>query len=213
LKTPIAPVTFGSNNGNMEKFAPATDRRRKKVCHFDELGHAHFLTFSCYHRLPLLGKDRSRGWLIEAIQSARQKHRFDLWGWVMMPEHVHLLIWPREPDYRIRSILADIKRPVGQEAIPWLEANHPEFLARLTIHHRNRTYRRFWQAGPGQDRNVFDPNAAYQILEYIHKNPVRRGLVGLPEQWPWSSAADWAGKTNVPLKVDKTIPNLPVFFT
>jgi len=83
----------GGNDGKVKGSDAGTDRRRKKVRHFDEPGHAHFLTFSCYGRLPLLGKDRSRGWLIEAIVAARQKHGFDLWAWVVMPKHVHLLIW------------------------------------------------------------------------------------------------------------------------
>jgi putative transposase len=192
----------------MESSKPSIDQRRKTIRHFDEPGHAHFLTFSCYCRLPLLSKDRTRYWLAEALQTARRKHGFDLWGWVIMPEHVHLLIWPREPGYQTRAILADIKRPVGQEAIVWLEANHPDFLTRLTVCNRNRTYRRFWQAGPGQDRNVYDPAAAHQILEYIHSNPVQRGLVDSPEEWSWSSAADWANQECMPLRVDKTIPSI-----
>ncbi|MCD4728234.1 MAG: hypothetical protein K8R46_11260 [Pirellulales bacterium] len=146
--------------------------------------------------------------MIDAIQAARQKHCFDLWGWVIMLEHVHLLIWPRQPGYRMQAILADIKRPVGQKAIEWLEANNSDFLARLTVRNRNRTYRRFWQAGPGQDRNVHDPNTTHQILEYIHNNPVQRGLVAQPEQWPWSSAENWAGRKDVPLMVDKTLPSI-----
>jgi putative transposase len=194
----------------MEEPPRPAERQRKLVRHFDEPGHAYFLTFSCYHRLPLLCKDRSRRWLIDAIQAARRKHRFDLWAWVIMPEHVHLLIWPRQQGYRTQAVLADIKRPVGQEAISWLEANHPDFLVRLTVRNRNRTYRRFWQAGPGQDRNVYAPDAAYQMIEYIHGNPVRRGLVALPEQWPWSSAADWAGRRDVPLIVDRTLQSITV---
>jgi putative transposase len=190
----------------------STKRLRKKVRHFDEPSHAHFLTFSCYRRLPLLSKDRSRYWLIEALQAARQKHGFDLWGWVIMPEHVHLLLWPK-PGCQTQKILADIKRPVGQQAIHWLEANHPDFLVRLTVRNRNRTYRRFWQAGPGQDRNIYDPNASHQVLEYIHNNPVQRGLVDLPEQWQWSSAQDWTGEKAVLLKVDKTVPTVVKFVT
>jgi putative transposase len=158
--------------------------------------------------LPLLSKDRSRQWLIDAIHKARQKHGFHLWAWVIMPEHVHLLLWPREAGYKMRQILADIKRPVGEIAIAWLEANHPEFLIRLTVRNRNRTYRRFWQAGPGQDRNVYDPDTAHQIAEYIHGNPVTRGLVSRTEDWAWSSAAEWAGSSESLLCVDKTIPSI-----
>jgi putative transposase len=185
-----------------------TAARRKQVRHLDEAGHAHFLTFSCYRRMALLGKDRTRWWLVEALEVAREKHRFDLWAWVIMPEHVHLLVWPREPAYRIATILADLKRPVGRHAIDYLQEHAPEFLEQLTVRNRNRTYRRFWQAGPGQDRNVYDPEAAHDIVDYIHHNPVRRGLVLRPEDWPWSSARAWAGWEDVALKVDRTIPGL-----
>jgi putative transposase len=123
-----------------------------------------------------------------------------------MPEHVHLLIWPRPVDYDTSRILADIKRPVGQQAVAWLEVNSPGFLERLTVRNRSRTYRRFWQAGPGQDRNIYDPETAYEVIEYMHGNPVRRDLVARPEDWPWSSAADWAGCQDVLLNVDRTIP-------
>jgi putative transposase len=66
---------------------------------FNIPGHAHELTFSCFQRLPLLERDRTRGWLIEAIGEARKRERFDLWAFVIMPEHAHLLVHPRAPDY------------------------------------------------------------------------------------------------------------------
>ena len=184
---------------------------RKKVRHFDEAGHAHFLTFSCYRRMPLLDRDRSRQWLVDALTDAREKHGFDLWAFVIMPEHVHFLIRPRLPDYTTKSILADIKRPVGQKAVAWLCQNRPEFLDRLTIHNRNRNYHRFWQAGPGQDHNVYDPAAVHEIIEYIHNNPVRRGLVTRAEEWLWSSASDWATYEDVVLKIDRTVPTIAKF--
>ena len=182
------------------------ERRRKKVRHYDEPGDAHFLTFSCYRRMPLLSKDRSRIWLIESLQDARQKHALDLWAWVIMLEHVHLLIWPRLPGYKTKRILADVKRPVGQKAIASLEVQCAAFVERLTVRNANRTYRHFWQPGPGQDRNVYDAETAHHLVEYIHGNPVRRGLVGRAEDWPWSSAADWAGRADVVMKIDRTIP-------
>jgi putative transposase len=181
---------------------------RKRVQHFNEPGHAHFLTFSCFGRMALLSKDRARLWLAEAIDAARAKHEFDLWAWVFMPEHVHLLIWPRQAEYQTKKILADIKRPVGQQAIRWLAEHSPVFLERLTVRNRNRTYRRFWQAGPGQDHNVYDVAAAHAIIEYIHNNPVERGLVAHAEDWSWSSAAEWAGKSDAILRIDRSLPTL-----
>lgn len=181
-------------------------QRRKTVRHYDLAGDAHFLTFSCYQRLPLLGKDRTRAWLVAAIDKARARHNFDLWAWVIMPEHVHLLINPREADYSISAILSSIKRPVAEAAIAYLTAKRSPFLEKLTVQTRTRAYRRFWQAGPGQDRNIDDPTTAHRVVEYIHNNPIKRGLVGRPEDWRWSSARDWSGSEDVLTRVDRTLP-------
>lgn len=181
---------------------------RKRVRHFDLPGDAHFLTFSCFHRLPLLSKDRTRKWLVEAIADARMKHGFDLWAWVIMPEHAHLPIYPQRNDCKMSEILADIKRPVAQCAIAYLVSRRSPFLKRLTVQNANRTYRRFWQVGAGQDHNIYDPNTALRVLEYIHCNPQRRKLVTRAEDWYWSSAGDWSGQLNVPVRVDRTLPAL-----
>src|SRR4051812_33170679 len=109
---------------------------RKQVKHVDN-GEPHFLTFSCYGRLPLLSKDRTRQWFLESLKEARQSHKFHLWAWVIMPEHIHLLIWPlpvlvtSDPavdQCNTSEILADIKRPVGRKAIRYLSDAAPNFL-------------------------------------------------------------------------------------
>jgi len=127
----------------MRSVAKPVTEFRKTVRHYDAPNHAHFLTFSCYRRWPLLSKDRTRWLLVESIEEARIKHGFHLWGWVIMPEHVHLLVWPRKSDEGISTILADIKRPVGQKAIAWLVEHQSRFVERLTVRTRTRTYRRF----------------------------------------------------------------------
>jgi REP element-mobilizing transposase RayT len=88
----------------------AMNGHRKTCRRFNERGHPHSLTFSRFSRRPFLSKDRSRMWLVEAIDRAREKHAFDLWAYVVMPEHVHLLIWPRNPVYSISRMLTSIKR-------------------------------------------------------------------------------------------------------
>jgi putative transposase len=77
----------------------------KRCRRINEPGHAHELTFSCYRWLALLSRDRTRTWLIEAIEEARKQMRFDLWAYVVMPEHVHILLNPREPIYDVARIL------------------------------------------------------------------------------------------------------------
>jgi putative transposase len=179
---------------------------RKRVRRYNDPGHAHFLTFSCYRRLPLLSKDRTRQWTVDAIAVARVKHEFDLWAWVIMPEHIHLLFYPRPQLYKVQSIEWSIKQPVGAKAMRWLKQHAPAYIERLTVHNRNRTYRRFWQAGPGVDENIEEPAALQGIIDYIHNNPVQRGLVNRPEDWPWSSARDWLGLPDCPLLIDRTLP-------
>jgi putative transposase len=186
----------------------AGPQHRKRVKHFDLPGHAHFLTFSCYHRMQLLSKDRTRLWLLEALAKARIKHAFDLWAWVVMPEHIHLLIYPRKRRHKMSKILASLKKPVGYQAIQFLKENNPDFLERLTVINRNRTYHHFWQVGPGFDENLDDLYAIYEVIEYIHNNPVRRGLVTTATDWPWSSARDWAGLGGPYITVDRTLPPL-----
>lgn len=186
---------------------------RKEVRHYDN-GEPHFLTFSCYQRLPLLAKDRTRQWFLEALAAARDRHGFHLWAWVIMPEHVHLLIWPPLAKKRdggmgsVSGILADIKRPVGQRAIRYLKENSPQFLKKLTVRNRNRTYHHFWQVGSGYDENIDDASVLHDVAEYIHDNPVRRELVERIELWPWSSAAEWLDPSFRSIcPVDRTIPS------
>ena len=181
---------------------------RKRVRHFDLPGDAHFLTFSCFHRLPLLNKDRTRRWLVDAIAEARRKHRFDLWAWVIMPEHVHLLVYPQDVEYKVSRILSCIKRPVAQKAIAYLHSRRSPFLEQLTVRTRLRSIRKFWQAGPGQDHNIYDPQTAHRVVDYIHNNPVKRGLVSQPCDWLWSSARDWMGQSGTLLPVNRTLPSV-----
>ena len=55
-------------------------------------GHLHFITCSCYRRLPLLGSVRSRNIFVQILGEVRDRHGFALVGYVVMPEHIHLLI-------------------------------------------------------------------------------------------------------------------------
>lgn len=98
---------------------------------FNDPGHAHALTFSCYHRLPFLSGERTCQWLASSIENARQRLQFDLWAWVFMPDHVHLIIHPRRPVYDIAAIRRHIKEPVARKAVAWLKEHDPRWLARV----------------------------------------------------------------------------------
>ena len=71
---------------------------RKTVRHFHELGHLHELTFSCYRRMPLLTNDSWREKLARCVDAAGKETAIELVGFVFMPEHVHLLVYPTAPN-------------------------------------------------------------------------------------------------------------------
>jgi putative transposase len=122
---------------------------------------------------------------------------FALWAYVFMPNHVHLLLMPRQPVYRMATIRTAIKEPVARQAIEYLSEHAPEWLPRITVRRGKRERRRFWQPGGGFDNNATDPRVTLRMIDYIHANPVRKGLVLKPADWKWSSAGWFEGKNSL----------------
>ena len=131
-------------------------------------GDFHFITFSCYHRRPYLLAPASRDLFERSLETMRTRHHFVVAGYVVMPEHVHLLLSePRQT--KLATALQAIKLSVS-------------------IQSRERP---FWQARYF-DFNVFTPDKRTEKLRYMHRNPVRRGPVEKPEDWAWSSYRHYA---------------------
>ena len=130
----------------------------------------HFITFTCYRRQPFLDTTRAKNVFERSLEQTRRSYRLDVIGYVVMPEHVHLLVSEPERATLARAIQA-LKQSVSQK----LKA--PDG--------------RFWQTRY-YDFNVFTPAKRVEKLKYIHRNPVHRGLVENPEDWPWSSYRHYA---------------------
>jgi putative transposase len=126
--------------------------------------------------------------LARGIDSALQRYECDLLAFVFMPEHVHLLILPRQPETAMGSLLHALKRPVAYRIKQRLAAVDATLLNELTIRERpGKTTFRFWQEGGGYDRNITEWDALVVAADYIHANPVRRGLCRTAAEWKWSS--------------------------
>jgi putative transposase len=111
-------------------------------------------------------------------------------AFVFMPEHVHLLVVPTGPEPSIDGYLAHIKQPFSKWVKQQLMAVPSPLLNRLTVQERpGKRCFRFWQEGPGYDRNLTTPAIIEAAIEYIHMNPVRRGLVKRAVDWKWSGAS------------------------
>lgn len=164
---------------------------RKLVKHVHELGHLHEFTFSCCQRRPLLTNDDWRERLARSLDQANETYRFQLVAFVFMPEHVHvhLLTFPLEDQPRFGPYLANIKQPCSKQIKEVLVRHESSLVEQLTVREREGKYCfRFWQEGPGFDRNLFSQDAILASIDYIHKNPVERDLCQRATDWNWSSA-------------------------
>jgi putative transposase len=167
---------------------------RKTVRHVHEPGHLHELTFSCYRRLPLLTNDAWRERLARALDEANRETGMELVAFVFMPEHLHLVVHLADPAQSIGRYLAVVKQPFSKQIKDILIQNRSALLSRLTVRERpGKTCFRFWQEGTGFDQNLFTPEAIQASLDYIHENPVKRGLCLRAIDWRWSSARFYLG--------------------
>jgi putative transposase len=167
----------------------AAGKHRKLVKHYHDPDDLHELTFSCYHRLPLLTNNEWREQLARCIDAAGQQTGIELAAFVFMSEHVHLLVVPTISDPAIDRYLALIKQPFSKLVKDLLLEIKSPLVDRLTIQERpGKKSFRYWQEGPGYDRNLNTATSIEAAIDYIHHNPVRRGLVKQAIDWKWSSA-------------------------
>ena len=141
---------------------------------FQRSGQSHFVTFTCYHRRAYFNLPDVCDLFVQCLESMRCRFAMCVYGYVVMPEHVHLLL--NEPK---QGMLADaihwLKLSVAKRE-PWLGDS------RSSVFWQKRYY----------DRNVRDEREFTKKLRYLHRNPVTRGLVKQPGDWKWSSFRHYA---------------------
>jgi putative transposase len=151
-------------------------------------GDLHFVTFSCYRRLPLLGTARRRDLFLRTLEAVRRQYRFIVVGYVIMPEHVHLLV--SEPERRDLSVaLKALKQAVARRVLSAMRRRSGSRQGELFPGASVSTS--FWQAR-FYDFKIWTAKKRVEKLRYMHRNAVKRGLVTSPEQWRWSSFRAYA---------------------
>jgi putative transposase len=163
-------------------------QHRKKLHHYNTPGHAHELTFSCYRRSNYFSDPAACDIFLRVLTEARLQSRFRLWAYVVMPNHVHVLLWPFEQKYDIARIDSGIKGVTSKRYAIYLFETDRERYYNFIVKSRGKEMFRFWQHGGGFDRNLWNAKAIHHSIEYIEANPVRRGLVSAPEEYRWSSS-------------------------
>jgi putative transposase len=144
-------------------------------------------------------------WFRDALQAARAEFDFQIWAYVLMPEHLHLLVYPVAHPERMAKFLQALKEPVARKVIAHLKQNAPDWLPRLAVREGKRLRHRVWQPGGGYDRNITTAAGLRAEIDYIHFNPVKRGLVAKAEVWEWSSARWFVGIRPVKVEMDNMV--------
>src|SRR5579859_3213527 len=104
-----------------------------------------------------------------------------------------MLVYPNGPCDKAGRIRGRIKEQVARKGIAYLAKNSPHWLPRITVREGERLRRRFWQPGGGYDRRALEVSTIHAMIDYIHANPMRRGMVERAVDWEWSSARWYAG--------------------
>jgi|ERR1022692_954394 putative transposase len=196
---------------------------------FHESGQSHFVTFSCYRRRPYFATAEVFDLFVQCLEDMRLRFDVCVYGYVVMPEHVHLLLsepaafardWSSQVSAqrtganlghlhlatlaeamhylklsfakrvrRLRSAEAQVSAQRAGANLGHLTSHLTSYLtSQLTSH---LTAGSFWEKRY-YDRNVRDYHEFTVKLRYLHRNPVKRGLVLAPEEWKWSSFRHYA---------------------
>ena len=160
------------------------ERKRNPLRRYYGQKDRHFVTFSCYRRRPYLGSVAARNRFVRILDEVRLRFRFALIGYVVMPEHVHLLISEPakgNPSKALQVLKQKVSRSLrrrkssspNQRTLPFTKESEDAPLA-------------FWQRR-FYDFNVWTEKKLREKLIYMHHNPLKRKLVSHPRDWPWSS--------------------------
>jgi len=161
---------------------PAPTRKHRLERRYG-LGQLHFITCSCYRRLPFFASERRRDVFLNVLREVRDRYDFALLGYVVMPEHVHLLI--SEPNFGTPSVVMQVLKQRVSRTLRKRPRSASASQMRLWNDELLTTYPCFWQHR-FYDFNVWSFHKKNEKLNYMHFNPVRRGLVHHPKLWLWS---------------------------
>lgn len=147
----------------------------------------HYLTFVTFRRVPIFKSAAICQFLIDSLRETREKHPFKLIAYVIMLDHIHLIVNPVGCD--IEVIGKELKGRSAKKILNWLRENgHQTSLDKLkrgAIGKRNHTHS-VWQKKV-KSVDLRSQKFILQKINYTHMNPVRAGLCDYPARWKWSS--------------------------
>jgi len=172
-----------------------------KLHHYDKFNTVRFITMSCYRRYRLFNHIRLYKIFLRHLESFRIKNETSVLGYVVMPNHVHLVLYPHI-ELKMGIAMGKLKSLSAYEIISDWKRENNEVLEKLRVMRGNKESYAFWQLRC-YDHNCRSPKIVREKINYCHNNPVRAGLVKEPEEWRWSSYnCYWSNREEI-VRVDK----------
>ena len=172
----------------------------ERLKHYDKSGTVRFVTFSCHRRKNLFIDSKAFYLFIESLEGIRKKYHIQLLGYVVMPNHVHLVIYPVE-ELALGRVVGDLKAHSAFHIIKRWKSNDDRILKNIEVTRNKKSVYALWQ------RRCYDHNCraidiVREKINYCHSNPVRAGLVSAPDEWFWSSYRWYMGDRTGPIEID-----------
>lgn len=164
----------------------------------------HYLTMVTHKRVPVFRSEKACQIFIDVLGELREKLKVKLIGYVVMPDHVHLLVNPIDCD--ISNFGKALKSLTARKIIDWLKrsgfSSSLEKLKLAVTQKRNHAYA-VWQKKV-RSIDLESPKFVLQKLNYVHMNPVRAGFCDHPAKWKWSSFHSYLPHEpgDVPIEID-----------
>ena len=165
-------------------------------------GTTFFITATITEWQPLLNCQQARDIVLGDLAFYRKKYGCKILAYVIMPEHYHLVLQLCEPN-DLHGWLHDFQMHTSNELCKLLRAKaSPKEMAVYAKHANGNSELAIWKE-QARALGIVSERVLCTKIEYIHKNPVTRGLVSEPSQWPWPSWRNYYLDDDRVFQVDK----------
>jgi putative transposase len=159
-----------------------------------------FVTSTIIKWIPVFINEKYMNCLIEPIKYYQEKQGLKVYAYVVLDNHFHMLV----SGENVSDCISSIKSYSAKKILAALKEDNKEWLVHLLefykLEHKQESKHQIWQEG-FHPQQIFTDHMLHQKFDYIHFNPVKRGLVLEPEHWRYSSAAYYICDKNVDLKI------------
>ena len=162
---------------------------------------AHFITSTVVEWLPIFTTQACCDIVVKSLEYCRQHKELKIYAWVILDNHFHAIV----AGPAVARTIAALRKFTAHEILDQLKAEGREWLLNqlgyFCAAHKQASAHQVWQEGVHPQSMITD-EIMLQKLEYLHNNPVKRGLVAAPEHWRYSSAHEWLPGAIPVLRVD-----------